>query len=109
MTFSVNLQDQAAIVTGAGSGVGRAVALALAAAGAAVVVNDINPDRAAHLAEEIIRSGGRAVDIDGDVSSRFQAASLIERGRDSFGRIHILVNSAGVFKPGGIARLDEWD
>jgi 3-oxoacyl-[acyl-carrier protein] reductase len=109
MTFTVNLQGQAAIVTGAGMGVGRAIALALAQAGAAVAVNDINPDRAAQLAEEIIQAGGRATDIDADVSNRFQAASLIERARDSFGRIHILVNTAGVFKPGGIARLDEWD
>lgn len=109
MNFSVNLQSQAAIVTGAGAGVGRAAALALAAAGASVVVNDINPDRAALVAAEITNTGGRAIDLDADISNRFQAASLIERARDAFGRIHILVNAAGVFKHGGIARLDEWD
>lgn len=109
MNFSVNLQEQAAIVTGAGGGIGRAVALALASAGAAVAVNDINPDRAARVAEEIVAAGGRAVDLDADISNRFQAAGLIERARDAFGRVHILVNTAGVYKAGGIARLDEWD
>ncbi|MFN8372461.1 MAG: SDR family NAD(P)-dependent oxidoreductase [Anaerolineae bacterium] len=109
MNFSVDLQNKAAIVTGAGAGVGRAVALALAQAGAAVTVNDINPDRAARVAAEILDAGGRATDLDADISNRFQAASLIERARDAFGRIHILVNAAGVFKSGGIARLDEWD
>jgi 3-oxoacyl-[acyl-carrier protein] reductase len=107
--FSVDLRGQAAIVTGAGGGIGAAAALALARAGAAVVVNDINPDRAYKVAEAITAAGGRALDVDADVSNRFQAASVIERGRDAFGRIHLLVNAAGVYKSGDINKIDEWD
>ncbi len=109
MNFSVNLSGQAAIVTGAGADTGRAIALALAASGAAVVVNDLNPDRADNVAAEIIAAGGRALAWQADVANRFQVASLIEGGRDTFGRIHILINAAGAMKLGPASQLDEWD
>jgi NAD(P)-dependent dehydrogenase (short-subunit alcohol dehydrogenase family) len=96
-------------VTGAGAGVGRAVALALAKAGAAVFVNDLNPDRADTVADEIIALGGRASGWQADVSNRFQVGSLIEAARDQFGRVDILVNAASIYKVGPMSQLDEWD
>lgn len=96
-------------MTGAGADIGRAVALALGASGAAVVVNDLNPDRADRVAGEIIDAGGRALAWDADVANRFQVASMIEAGRDAFGRLTLLVNAAGVYKVGPMATLDEWD
>ncbi len=108
-TFSVDLRDQAAVVTGAGAGVGKAVALALARCGAAVLVNDLNPDRCDDVVAEIHSFGGRAVDFQGDVSNRFQASAMIEHAREAFGRIHLLVNAAGAFKTGSALLLDEWD
>lgn len=107
--FTVDLRGQNAIVTGAGADVGRAIALALAQAGAVVVVNDLNPDRAQQVAQEIIAAGGRATPWQADVSNRFQVGSLVEGARDAYGRIHILVNAAGAFKGGAMAGLDEWD
>jgi NAD(P)-dependent dehydrogenase (short-subunit alcohol dehydrogenase family) len=108
-TFSVNLAGHAAIVTGAGSGTGKAVALALSASGAAVLVNDLNPDRADDLADEINAAGGRAFPWQADVSNRFQAAGMIETARERFGRIHLLVNAAGAYKHDPMQKLDEWD
>lgn len=107
--FSVDLNGQAALVTGAGADVGRAIALALAAAGAAVVTNDLNPDRAERTAQEIVSAGGRALGWQADVSNRFQVGSMIEAARDAFGRVNILVNAAGVFSPVPMPQLDEWD
>ena len=112
--FRVDLRGRAAIVTGGGAGCGRSIALALAAAGAAVVVNDLNPDRAEAVRAEIAAGGGgacaKALACPGDVSNRFQAANLIERARDQFGRISLLVNAASA---GPLERpllwLDEWD
>jgi 3-oxoacyl-[acyl-carrier protein] reductase len=107
--FTVDLTGQTALVTGAGADTGRAIALALARAGANLVVNDINPDRAERMMQEIISLGGRAFGWQADVTNRFQAGSLIEAARDHFGRIHILVNAAGGVKLGPMPTLDEWD
>jgi 3-oxoacyl-[acyl-carrier protein] reductase len=109
LNFSVNLTGQAAIVTGAGADVGRAIALKLAASGASILVNDLNPDRADKVADEITAAGWRAVPWQADVSNRFQVGSMIETARDHFGRIHILVNAAGAYKVGPMPKLDEWD
>ncbi|HVU14522.1 MAG TPA: SDR family NAD(P)-dependent oxidoreductase [Phototrophicaceae bacterium] len=107
--FRVDLSDCGALVTGAGDEVGRAAALALAASGAAVVVNDVNPDRADKTADAITASGGRAIAWQADVSNRFQVASMIEGGRDAFGKLNILVNAASVLKRDPLGTLDEWD
>lgn len=107
--ISVQLAGHAALVTGAGAGVGEAVALALAQAGAAVVVNDLNPDRADTVVSRIAEMGGRALAYQGDVSNRFQVSGMIETARDAFGRVNILVNAAGVYKTGSMSELDEWE
>jgi 3-oxoacyl-[acyl-carrier protein] reductase len=108
--FRVDLTGQTAIVTGAGADVGRACALALAAAGARVVVNDINPDRVDQIADDIEAAGGTALAWHGDIANRFQVSALIEKTRDVFGRVHILVNAAGaqsLITP--MLKVDEWD
>lgn len=107
--FHVDFTGKTAIITGAGAGIGKAAALALAQAGAAVVLNDLNPDRIDRIAAEITAKGGKAVAFDGDVSNRFQVAALIERARDAFGQIHFMVNAAGVFKAEALSNVDEWD
>jgi 3-oxoacyl-[acyl-carrier protein] reductase len=107
--FTVSLTGKAALVTGAGAGVGKAVAWALAVSGAAVVANDINPDRAEQVAAEIVSANGRALAWQADVSNRFQVGSMVEAARDTFGRVDILVNAAGVRKLGLMNSLEEWD
>ena len=109
MNFSVDLNGKVAIVTGAGDGVGRAIALALAKSGAAVGVNDLNPDRADNVAQEITDAGGRAIPWSGDISNKFQAAATIETVRDKFTDLHILVNAAGVQRASSLIKLDEYD
>jgi NAD(P)-dependent dehydrogenase (short-subunit alcohol dehydrogenase family) len=105
----VDLTGHAAIVTGGGSGAGAAIARALAHAGAAVAIGDLNDPAAETVAETIRAAGGRAIGIQADVANRFQCAALIERTRDAFGRVSILVNAAGVRKLGPLNSLDEWD
>jgi len=104
-----DFSNQAAIVTGAGGGIPREIALTLAKHGAAVLVNDLNPDRVETVVGMIREQGGRAEGFQGDVSNRFQAAAMIETGRDAFGRIHYLINGAGIFKAEPMLKIDEWD
>jgi NAD(P)-dependent dehydrogenase (short-subunit alcohol dehydrogenase family) len=107
----MRLEGQVAIVTGAGQGIGRAIAKTLAGEGAAVVVNDIDLEKASKVAEEIKSQGGRALSIKADVSNKEEVNSLVEQTLDSFKRIDILVNNAGTAKLTPTVELTEaeWD
>jgi 2-deoxy-D-gluconate 3-dehydrogenase len=107
--FKVDLHGRSALVTGAGEGVGRAIALALGAAGASVLVNDINPDRADRVADELKAAGSIGVAWQADVANRFQVGSMIEALRDQFGGVHIVINAAGVDKYVSAVQTDEYD
>jgi 3-oxoacyl-[acyl-carrier protein] reductase len=90
MTLAIDLSGRRALVTGAGRGVGEAIARDLAAAGAAVVVNDIDGERAAATAERLSAHG--------EVSALAFDVTSLPAVQESFGslpRIDILVNNAG--------------
>ncbi len=90
------LADRTAIVTGGGSGIGAASAHRLAAEGAAVVVADVDGERADTVAAEIEREGRRAIAIEVDVASRASVDRMVDTAYDTFGRLDVLHNNAGV-------------
>lgn len=92
----MRLGDEVAIVTGAGQGIGRSVARALAREGAAVVVNDLVPERAEAAAAELRGAGARTLAVPGDIADRLQAEAMVRRTEQEFGRVDILVNNAGI-------------
>lgn len=100
MSRYFDLTGRAALVTGAAGGIGSAVAGALADAGAAVLVTDLDKDAAAAVAERISSSGGRAESAALDVSDRESAdAAAAQAAALADGKLHILVNNAGVTRP----------
>ncbi|MGB9022148.1 MAG: SDR family oxidoreductase [Candidatus Bathyarchaeia archaeon] len=90
------LTDKIALVTGGGRGLGRAIALAFAGAGAHVAVASRTLEQLDEEAQEIRSRNRRGVAIEVDVTDSKSVAQMVETVRKEFGRIDILVNSAGV-------------
>ncbi|CAG9221307.1 D-threitol dehydrogenase [Paraburkholderia tropica] len=108
----LQLDDQVCVITGAAGGIGAAIAQTFAASGARVVLLDRDIDKAQILAaqlQEQTKKQAIAIGCDiGDAASVADAAARVER---EFGAAHVLVNNAGLLRPGGIESLslDDWN
>jgi NAD(P)-dependent dehydrogenase (short-subunit alcohol dehydrogenase family) len=103
------LNNQVALVTGAGQGIGKAAAQSLAEAGAHVVVADIAAQKAEETAESIMSMQRRAAAVPADVGNLEEIDRMVRRTLELFGRIDILVNNAGVTRRADIMDLTEQD
>lgn len=104
--MTISLSGKVALVTGGGTGIGEAAALALASAGAKVVVTGRRKARLDEVVAAITAAGGTALAVSGDVSDAADAFAAVEKTVADFGRLDIVVNSAGVNEAGGIQSLD---
>ncbi|MBG6120049.1 MULTISPECIES: SDR family NAD(P)-dependent oxidoreductase [unclassified Sphingobium] len=112
-------EGKVAVVTGAGRNIGRAEALLLASEGARVVVNDLgggpngdepgNASFAQQVVDEIVAAGGEAVAEVSSVASMEGGAAIVQKAIDTWGRIDILINNAGIVRAGRIDQLEEKD
>ncbi|CAG0961529.1 glucose 1-dehydrogenase [Anaerolineae bacterium] len=91
-----SLDNKIALVTGGGRGLGRAIALAFADAGADVAIASRSRDQLDEVANAIRAKGRRAFAVEADVSESESVTAMVDATRKEFGRIDILVNSAGV-------------
>jgi meso-butanediol dehydrogenase/(S,S)-butanediol dehydrogenase/diacetyl reductase len=103
--------DRVALITGGGSGIGRASAVRLASEGAAVVVADIQAGNGQETCQLVEESGGRALFCEADVTREVDNERIVEATLDAFGRLDVLLTSAGVGSGGTVADTDEtyWD
>ncbi len=106
------LAGRVAVVTGGSRGIGRAIAIELAQRGASVLVNyNTNGVAAQEVVMEIVKAGGKAAALPGDVAKVEDANNLIKAAIEKFGKIDILVNNAGITKDMLIMMMSEesWD
>jgi len=101
------LKDQVAIITGSGQGIGEATAYEFAKEGAKVVVTDLDSAKAKKVADEIIKRGGKAIAVHGDVTDAAFPEKLIKETISNFGKLNILVNNAGYTWDGILHKMSD--
>lgn len=92
----MRLQGKVALITGSTRGLGKEFAIGFAKEGASVIINGRNFDKAREVSKEIENLGVKSMAISADVSSSQEVARMVEETIQSFGRIDILINNAGV-------------
>jgi len=103
-----SLTGKVALITGAASGIGRAAAVLFAREGAAVAITDIN-QAGQEVADEIVRSGGRAIFEPADVTRAADCQRVVERTARELGTIDVLFNNAGIMRRASVVELSEQD
>ena len=96
MQLSRRFEGKVAMVTGGGSGIGRATAIRLAQEGAAIGIGGRNLKKIKKVCQEIESQGGQAIDIQCDVTSESDCRRMVEEIINRFGRLDVLVCSAGI-------------
>ncbi|WP_250961727.1 SDR family NAD(P)-dependent oxidoreductase [Pseudomonas sp. CG7] len=114
--MSAMLEGKVVVVSGAGNGIGRAIALEMAAEGARVVVNDLGSSvhgegtdtgPAQRVVDEIKALGGDAVASTDSVAGWDSAHRIVQTAMDTFGRIDVVVNNAGILRDRMFHKMDE--
>ena len=106
----MRLEGKVALITGGGSGIGRASALRFAAEGASIVASDLSEASAVETVAAVREAGGEATAVAGDVVSGDDAKAMVQVAVDAYGKLDVLVNSAGVSgRVEGVSHEEVWD
>lgn len=106
-----NIGGKVIVITGASSGLGEASARLLSTQGASVVLGARRQDRIQSLADELTGSGGKALAVTTDVTHCEQVKRLVDAAVQTYGRIDVMINNAGLMPQSPLERLkiDEWN
>ena len=106
-----NIENKVVVITGASSGLGESTARHLASLGAKVVLGARRLDKLEHIANELKAQGHDAISVKMDVTKKEDVQGLIDTAVESFGRVDVLVNNAGLMAiaPLDAGKVDEWD
>jgi NADP-dependent 3-hydroxy acid dehydrogenase YdfG len=109
--MSNNINGKVIVITGASSGLGLAAARLLSAQGARVVLGARRVERLQQLADELNHSEPRALAVRTDVTVFDEVKRLVDTGVQTFGRIDVMINNAGLMPLSALDRLriDDWE
>jgi NADP-dependent 3-hydroxy acid dehydrogenase YdfG len=109
--MSRNIEGKVVVITGASSGLGESTARHLAKLGATVVLGARRKGRLDAIVENIQADGAKALAVSVDVTNRAQVEALVQKAIDTYGKIDVLVNNAGIMPiaPLSLLKVDEWD
>ena len=104
------VKNKVAIVTGGASGLGKSSAILLAREGAKIVITDVDDENGTKVVQDINNDGGEAIFIKQDVSKEEEWKMVIETTIKTYGKLHIVANSAGIGIGGTVedVTLDDW-
>lgn len=107
----MGIETRVALITGSASGMGKQTARRMAENGAAVVINDIVPEKVEETVNEFRQKDLKVLGVVADICSKEAVDNMIGQTIDEFGRIDILVNNAGMERAGALRKLTEedWD
>ena len=108
-SVTVRLKDKVAIITGAASGIGKATAKLFAEHGAKVVVADIDKDGGSQTVTQIQNGGNEAIFVETDVTLKVDTEKMIAQTVETYGKLDILFNNAGIAMRLPVAELPEAD
>src|SRR4030095_2010940 len=109
--MSNSIEGKVVVITGASSGLGEAAARLLSAQGAIVVLGARRADRIQSIANELSANGGRALAITTDVTNPDQVKKLVDTAVQTYRRIDVMLNNAGLMPHSPLERLkiDDWN
>ena len=109
--MSKNIEGKVVVITGASSGLGNATARHLSAQGGIVVLGARRVDLITALADDLAGQGGKALAIATDVTHYDQVQKLVDAAVQTYGRVDVMINNAGVAPISQLERIkvDEWD
>ena len=109
--MNTNINGKVVVITGGSSGLGEATARYLANKGASVVLGARRLNKLEKIAADITNGGGKVAVLATDVSKVDDVKSLVQKAIDTFGKIDVLVNNAGIMPlaPLAATKVDEWD
>lgn len=103
----MRLKDRVIMVTGGAQGLGEGIAQRLAAEGGAIVIADMNGEKAEAVASDLKKQGHKALAVQVDVAERSQVQAAIGKAVNTFGKLDVMFNNAGFNKPLPFMDVDE--
>ena len=103
--MSNNIEGKSVVITGASSGLGEATARLLSAQGASLVLGARRANRIQSLADELSGTGGKALAVTTDVTHHDQVKRLVDAAVQTYGRVDVMINNAGLMPQSLLERL----